>query len=67
MDPNKMHVKVEENEEDDDMDIVDPKEIEVEAEVTELSTNPDEIRLFEEAAKAQAAKLAELGADSSSS
>ena len=33
MDPNKMHVKVEENEEDDDMDIVDPKEIEVEAEV----------------------------------
>ena len=28
-----MHVKVEENEEDDDMDIVDPKEIEVEAEV----------------------------------
>ena len=62
-----MHVKVEENEEDDDMDIVDPKEIEVEAEVTELSTNPDEIRLFEEAAKAQAAKLAELRADSSSS
>ena len=52
---------------EDDMDAVEAQEIKVPAEVTELHENKDEIRLFEEAAKAQAAKLAELKAESSSS
>ena len=61
----KMEVKDESDE--DDMDAVEAQEIKVPAEVTELNENKDEIRLFEEAAKAQAAKLAELKAESSSS